>query len=369
MNKKLIAVAVAAAFAAPMAASADATIYGSIHTSVEGNKTKNGAGQKINDNWDVIGNDGQLGIKGSEDLGNGLKALYKIEVNLDTSGGDLASQSQAPVATWDEVWVGLSGGWGTALIGREDTPYKTFMDSAGVDILGDSIVDVDNMLVGVGAGGFERFTANGAIAYVSPNFSGFTFGAAIIPGAQEPAVPGGGINVDGLNVKDGFADHYSLGANFVAGGLKVAGAYEKKVPVIGVNPGAVLPASDFSDQKVWGVGASYDFGAFFVGAKYEDEKNFGWGNNVDAKRFALSGKYSFGNNAIGVVYGEDETKANSVVENDAKGWGVFAEHNLSNRTKVYVAYNDAEDKKADTTVDDTDGAEERAFAVGVIHSF
>jgi len=366
MNKKLIAVAVSAAFAAPMAASADATIYGSIHTSLQAAEVEAGNGTTLVDNWDVIGNDGQLGIKGSEDIGGGMKALYKIEMNFDGSGGALDTQAAAnPAMTWDEVWIGVTGGWGTALIGREDTPYKTFMDSTKVDLLGDSIIDVDTQLTSVGAGGFERFTANGAIAYVSPTFSGFTFAGAIVPGGQNeintltpPATNGPG--PDG--VQDGIADHYSLGANYKLGGLTVAAAYENKVPLSSVT------ATNAQDQENLGIGASYKFGAFFVGAKYEEEENVGFANNVDAERFAVSGSWSFGNNTVGLTYGQDETEATGLgTTNDSSGWGVFAQHSLSNRTSVYVTYGDAEDDAATAT--STTAAEASGFALGMIHNF
>jgi predicted porin len=362
MNKKLIALAVAAAFAAPTVASAEATIYGNIHTSLANIDQDDSDGNNVQDNWDVLANDGQLGIKGSEDLGGGLKAIYKIEFNFDSQGGDVGAQTASTALSWDEVWVGLTGAWGTAIIGREDSPHKTFMDSPGVDLLGDSIIDVDTMLRDVGAAGFQRFTANGVIAYVSPNFSGFTFSGAFVPGAQNETFIGGigtGNNSAGNDVEDGIADHYALGANYKMGGLTVAGGYEKLVPLDGST--LTIPSDD-DDQTTWGLGASYNFGAFFVGGKYESTDAQGFQDGRDSDRWAVSGKYTFGNNEIGVVYTEDEIDAESTgTDVDASGWGLYGLHKFSNRTAVYVAYGDSEDDESD--------AEATDWALGVFHSF
>ena len=93
MNKKLVALAVAAAVVAPLAAVADTTLYGRIHTSLEYedgdainvfyNATP-GSGLTettltADDTWNVRNETTRIGVKGSEDLGNGLKAIFQAE--------------------------------------------------------------------------------------------------------------------------------------------------------------------------------------------------------------------------------------------------------------------------------------------------
>jgi predicted porin len=363
MNKKLIAAAVAAAFVVPTAASAEAVIYGSLHTSLQYTD------QDTNDDdyWDTASNDGALGIKGSEDLGGGLKALYKVEFNIfpagDSTPGSVGTQTFGDAATMDEIWVGLTGGFGTVLIGTEDTPYKTFMDSPGVDILGDSIVDVDTINNVLGADGFERFTAVGTVAYVSPNFSGFTFGAAIVPGGQ---FGNGPLAAPAKNNNTDIAEHYSIAGNYKAGGLVIAAGYENKVALAedaGVNE---------RENENWGIGASYTFGSFKVGAKYENDDNgdaASAGNTPlydEADRYAVSGMYTFGNNEIGAVYSYEDQDGFANDDKEFTGWGLFGAHNFSNRTKVYAAY-----ANSDLDNDDPAGSDDDAdiFALGVIHSF
>jgi len=128
MNKKLIAMAVGAALAAPMAANAGVTVYGHLQVEVASvtndgygeNNTggvrtgiaANESGIKMKDN-----KRGRLGFKVSEDLGGGLKGIAKFEWQIDTPNGNIADGAR-------EGWVGLKGGWGEFKAGRIKTPYK-----------------------------------------------------------------------------------------------------------------------------------------------------------------------------------------------------------------------------------------------------
>ncbi|MGB5670049.1 MAG: porin, partial [Sedimenticolaceae bacterium] len=90
MNKKLLAAAVVAAVAASPAAFADSTVYGKLHTAIQYNdlEVPDGAGGKLDrSNYSVESNASRLGFKGSEDLGNGLKAIYQIEFGISSDGG------------------------------------------------------------------------------------------------------------------------------------------------------------------------------------------------------------------------------------------------------------------------------------------
>ena len=203
MNKKLLAAAVAAAVVAAPAAFAESTVYGKMHTSVDmiDYETSN------EDNWEMNSRASRLGFKGSEDLGNGLKAIYQIELQVNSGGGSDGQGSDSFLSRSSRnTFIGLAGDWGTFLVGRHDTPAKMAFYAAGNERLGDSVIDLNigNNLNGTAAtnapiGVFHEYRADNAIAYVSPNFSGFTFAAAIIPGEDN----------DVSGSRDGIADHYS----------------------------------------------------------------------------------------------------------------------------------------------------------------
>ena len=341
MNKKLLAAAVAAAVVAAPAAFADAVVYGKIHNSLD----MNDSSVANSDNWTVESRASRLGFKGSEDLGNGLKAIYQIELGVNTDGGN----GQAAGGTFGNrtrnTFVGLAGGWGTLVVGRHDTPAKMAFYAAGNELIGDSAIDLNSGTMGV----FTEVRANNAIAYVSPNFSGFSFAAAVVPGEET----GGG------NASDGIADHMSLGLMYKGGGLKVALGYEE----LDNQAGGAAPTAVNVDREMWQLGASYTMGMFTVGAHYESTDNAGFVSGTDYTAWALTGKAKFGNSSVMLVYTDSESDPSAGLSTETDGWGLAGQHNLSKRTKVYAAYA-TQDVDAAGVSSDAD-----TFSLGVIHDF
>src|SRR5688500_18793159 len=117
MNKKLIALALAGAFAAPVAMAQTAnpvTLYGRVHLTFEYVEVEGASGSKrtrIQDQASL------LGVRGTEDLGGGMKAFFQLETAFapDQTGGAFANRNSG---------VGFQGGWGSILMGRWDTPFK-----------------------------------------------------------------------------------------------------------------------------------------------------------------------------------------------------------------------------------------------------
>jgi predicted porin len=362
MNKKLLASAVIAAVVASPAAFAESTVYGKMHTSIDAADYDNGR-----DNVEVNNRSSRLGFKGSEDLGNGLKAIYQIEFGIRSDGGQEQDAGDGHT-TLRNTFVGLAGDFGTFVVGRHDTPMKMAFYATGNERLGDSAIDLNpgrNNPIGV----FQEFRANNAIAYVSPNFSGFTVAAAMIPGEQsgnQTRVGTGATSLIQDNDLDGVADHYSFGLMYKGNGLKVGAGYELLAdqPTATLRTGAARDAAD--DVKTMQVGASYTMNNFSFGGQYQDSENYLWVEDADYTAWALTGKATFGNNAISLVYTTSELQPdgpNNDVETD--GWGVAAEHNFSKRTKVYAAYamNSVDADDSDDEIDSD------TFSLGMIHNF
>lgn len=178
MKKNIIALAVASAIAAPVAMADAPTVYGQINMALEQYSAKDSAGKtdKVNSGTQVNSRASRLGVKGSSDLGNGLKAVYKAEFEVQIDSGDtLKNRNQ---------YVGLAGGFGTVLMGRHDTPFKM---SQAKDLFNDSgLADNKPMAGGLGAfgkGGENRLS--NVLAYVSPSFSGVKLVAAFVPKEDE----------------------------------------------------------------------------------------------------------------------------------------------------------------------------------------
>ena len=373
MNKKLIAAAIAAAVVASPAAFAESTVYGKMHTSIDALDYDQGSPNASNfDNWEVNNRASRLGFKGSEDLGNGLKAIYQIEFGIRSDGGAQQNTGDGQT-TQRNTFVGLAGDWGTFLVGRHDTPMKMAFYASGNERLGDSAIDLNrnafnspgrNSPIGV----FQEFRANNAIAYVSPNFSGFTVTAAVVPGEQSGSstiTTAGGTQKNDL---DGIADHYSVGAMYKGNGLKASIGYE----MLATQPNAsVLTAAQIAgndDQKTLQAGASYTMNNFSFGGVYQTTDNAGFVKDGDYDAWALTGKYTFGNNAISAVYTDSSYDPNgSANDVDTDGWGLAAEHNFSKRTKVYAAY--AANSVDNKVVGPGSDPDQDLFSMGMIHNF
>jgi len=347
MNKKLIAAAIAAVVAAPAVSAADTTLYGKAHVSIQSND--NGA----TDNYTANSNASRLGVKGSEDLGDGLKAIFGYEMGYDITDGG----ANGPISARN-AYVGLAGGFGTFLVGRHDTPAKIAFYSVGTDVLGDSIIDMNNVagstkvaLVNakLGLATFTEFRVDNAIAYVSPSFSGFTLAAAIVPGEGNGKTTAPG---------NGLTDAYSLGLMYAGGGLKASVGYEV---VNGDYIGNLNSSNAAADHKMWQLGVSYTFGDFMIGGNYEDDSDYAGAKGIDRTAWGIVGKANFGNNYVAVNYGNTDGDTGVALPN-ADGYGIALGHTFSKRTQVYAAYH-ATDYDAAATQDKS------AFALGMIHSF
>jgi len=351
MNKKILAIAVAGALVAPFAAQADATVYGIVHNSIDkvdqgqqagGTTTSVTAATRPSDNWQVNDRASRVGVKGSEDLGGGLKAIYQLEWQVDTAdangaGSNISSRNQ---------FVGLAGGWGTFLFGRHDTPYKV---AGSADVFGDTAADAQATGGIIGRGGWDK-RANNAIAYISPSMNGLTLAAAVIPG--EDATP----TTATANAKtgDGLADAYSLAAIYGNGPFKFSLGYEKVTSSF-LGGGATSDAADIDALKV---NLGYNGGNWTVGFTWEDadqayNSTANGGRDGDDKvvsqnRWLLTGTYNFGNNVLKAAYGDVDHKTATDVKDSAgvqrtvargvERFSIGIDHKFSARTTAYVLY-------------------------------
>jgi predicted porin len=362
MNKKVLSLAVAAAIAAPMAAMADATVYGKVRQAVESysmdvssydnNDTKIHLFGDEGANWDANADyvtstkagyairdaeyariqnyASRIGVKGDEDLGNGLKAVYKMEFGIAISENSDEFGGSDPISARN-AYVGLAGNFGTLLVGRHDTPLK--MSTGALDYFGDTAADNN-------AAYTESLTdrrADGTVAYVSPNMSGLTLALAIVPGENEDA--------------DGLVDAYSVAAIYSNGGIHASAAYE------GADGGIDALGRDEDapgELKQYRFGLGYDAGNFKVGGVYEHmsiDANKKWedvnteelpedaddADYIDWDTWVIGAAFIFGNNTLKAKYFDlDGEVAGSAVGHD--GFAIGFDHNLSKRTQVYGIY-------------------------------
>ncbi len=164
MKKHFIAASAAALMASPLAVMAgDLNIYGEAHVSVDHADDKTDSSQFLASRFST------LGFTGSEYLGMGLTGLfqYETEVNL-TAGSDGLFDGGT------ESFLGLQGGFGTVLAGQLDDPLFATLD--GLDLFADRVGSVHTMARQDGA-----VNHSNVLAYVTPDFNGFSFSAVYGP--------------------------------------------------------------------------------------------------------------------------------------------------------------------------------------------
>ena len=281
MNKKLIALAVAGALAAPVIASAqgtNVTIFGRVQQEYSGVDNGNNAYQGgLNDN----ARSSRWGLQISEDLGRGLKAIARLEQGINTGSGS--------ANTPREQWVGLSSAqWGDVKFGRVQSPFKDFAGGMTIDPFAYTTLQANgagatmsggNNGMGSGANGF----VNGAIRFDSIQTEGFSFAGLLMPGDANNFDPtqngnnfnsvngGGGGNTGGKNGEfDGQAAAKYAG-NYMGYAYTVFGGYSRD----NANDAqkALLATSGSRTEEVWRAGGTLKYDNLSVVGQYERVTN------------------------------------------------------------------------------------------------
>jgi predicted porin len=376
MKKSLIALAVLGAFSgAAFADGSNVQLYGTIdlgithYTGIAAGGTNSvsttGLSSGVNDA-------SAIGIKGTEDLGGGLSALFDVETGFCAAGtnqgdnvGQAASQTYCTGGGFmqRQSYAGLAGGFGTVLAGRLYHPG--FNHEAAVDPFGDGTTgQIDNTSV-IGQLGLAR--ASQVVAYVTPTFSGFSGIAAYSFAPSTGTVPT--LSASTSNVPRAVVLDGAYGAGPITGSVtytQVSNAQNN--PTTHVNDGA---------DKLWVLTGSYDFGVAKLGAVYQrvtadytvgNENSWMLGGTVPVGAGAFLLSYSENNNSLGVSNATADT---------SKQVAVGYTYNLSKRTSLYTSYahlsNDAHNAVVfgDSTngFDTNEGQNASGFAAGITMQF
>ena len=356
MKRNLLALAVGAAIVMPGVALADAaTVYGRMDVSLDRVSIDNDTGGSDNGtNWAVSSNASRFGVKGGADLTDSLKALYVIEwqVSGDGDAGDLAMRNR---------YVGLSGGFGTVVAGRMDTPMKT--SQGKFDLFNDHAADIGGS--GMTAGDNR---VNDLIAYTSPKIAGMlTAKVALQPGEENES--GGACTADAddaTKCKDGVTDGFSLSLSAEQAGLYGAVAYDNDINgmdtirFVGVfkadnlQAGLLYETTEQSDSQV-ASGAAEPTGTAIIA-------------NVALTAGSNVFKAQIGQTTIDWDSAADDTDATLIA--------IGAEHRFNKQTLVYAEYTDLSvtDGMAggvgfDASGGSTASPKASQLSVGMLHKF
>jgi predicted porin len=322
MQKKLIALAVAGLVAAPaFAATSNVDIGGTMNLSVDyldPDDNVNG------DNLNVSSNSSNIFFKGSEDLGGGLKGIWQIQTyfSVGATGNNDTSFGTGDGVSSGNSYVGLAGGFGTALIGKHEAPAKLIGRS--VDLFGDQLGDNRNLLSKpdqgtalVATNGWD-LRPNNTIAYLSPNFSGFSGAIAYVTNYGETGA-----------TSDTSVDAWSGSVKYENGPLMLGAGYQVH------NTSEAVGVAE--DENMWRVAASYNLGDFRIVGLYQQASDMGGTSGSDVSTWGLGGAYKMGNLTFkGQYYQADEN--DNEADSGADMWAVGMDYALSKRTTVQLSY-------------------------------
>lgn len=336
MKKSLLALAVFGAFAGT--AAAQVTVYGQLEVGYGSRTATNAAGIDTTETSGVQGDilgASRFGVRGSEDLGNGLKGVFALETGVDTTGVTTPFNGAARLA-----YVGLQGGFGTITIGRDNNPIHSVAAASDVD-------------------GRNRFSSTGqlydgtnranAITYTSPSMGGFTARAQISNQSNETRD-----GTTGVRTADTTDRTVSLAAAYANGPMTLGVGFENQDGETTLN-----------DRKTWIVGGAYDLKVvkLFANAQRRTVDRGTVGGTVAGQK---NSEYNFGVTApigaftlVGSV-GRNKQERPGVADVDGTDYNVGANYSLSKRTFAYARV---------ARYDTFNRAENTGYQIGVRHAF
>ncbi len=295
----LLSVAAAATLASPAWAQSAVTMYGLLDVSVGSTQAPGGTATKGVDSGKMTTS--YFGLKGSEDLGSGLKAIFAIESFMRADTGS-AGRFEADPFWARNAYVGLESDVGTVTLGRNTTPL--FVNTLIFNAFGDSFGFSPSIRHYFTSGTTTGDTGwSDSVKYSSPRFGGASFTAHVAAGEGN-----GGRNT-------------GLSGLYFGGGLGLSAAWQK------VEKGATV-----ADTKTWQLGGSYDFKAVKLFAQVGKVDNTS--TNNDYKITGLGASAPLGAGKALLQWGQIKPKTGAKRSTLTVGY----DYNLSKRTDLYAVY-------------------------------
>ena len=343
----------------------------------------------------------RFGLRGSEDLGGGLRANFVLESGLTlddgavgTGGGNFFSQA---------AWVGFSGGFGEVRLGRQ--------------VLGSFDVYAGGLSAAWGSGLYEvgativqgtDVRASNAIQYRSPDFGGISGTVSLIAPEvnRSTSTPPASTNASNKTGVD-------LSLAYAAGPLYLGVGYNKQNTTASTNNGLVGPlnvtTSSSGPRTDYTLSAAYDFGVVQPFFNYTNRKDRatsttitggvvtaiggttlnGSGENTNSRQYALGLKVPVGNATLLTSFGTHKTTGAATllgggsrdsVERKVRAFQIGGQYPLSKRTMLQANYgvNNQKDRVTSTALigpnagsftSDFSTTKIRGLNIGVAHTF
>lgn len=374
MKKSLIAVAVAAALPTIALAQTNVTLYGLADAGV-GVQDKGGANKSQMVVSSGTQNTSRWGIRGTEDLGGGLNAVFNFEAGMKVDTGapaGPAGPSSSGMSFDRRSVVGLQGGFGTVLLGRDYTPG--FTSTGATDVMayglygnlltytvGGALASNGNALHGI-----ETRASNG-MHYTSPNMGGLTVRALYSVGFQNSSLTATNLTGERSAAPTRGGHMLGLSGVYAAGPLTAQAYYQQLKGIDGTST---------TNNNQYGVGVGYNFGAFRVTANYLVADPAG--NNNKHTGISVGAGVKVGTGELLAQFIQQKVATGAGTEPKGTSLGVAYVHPLSRRTNLYASFGMTRNnsagrffvRSADETVTVTAaGDDPKGFGVGVRHTF
>lgn len=350
MKKTLLAAALLAGFAGSAQAANSVTLYGIVDTGLSYQYAKtyerDAAGDLIPGTLgstsqfglrDGVQSGNRWGLRGTEDLGDGLRAVFTLESGFSINNG---KQAQGGRLFGRQATIGLaSDAWGQVDFGRQITTVNKYV--GGIVNFGSIYAPVNGTFFSTG----DTTRYDNQIQYRSPSFGGVEFGVGY--SFNGDGVSPGNSSVTGAK-NSNFDRELNAAIKYANGPLAVAVGYDqiylKKDLATGDKAG--------KDPKAFIVGASYDFEVVALQLAYQHVKHgapFAVANGSEA---ALLDADSVNSYLVGVgaplgangnIYGQWSLSDAKDKEKKSNAFTVGYTYDLSKRTNLYVYGNYTQD--------------------------
>jgi len=347
------------ALAAPVASVAAPTVYGDIHGSL--NQADNDIVGADN-NRTLSSNYSAIGVKGSEDLGDGTKAIYKIEFQVNILDPATTAPSNDPVdgtplegsgdVEGRDQFAGIKWNLGIFQVGTMSTNYK--LTGEKVDPLYRTPLEARGFLKTQSAvlhdsrRGINRGRQTNTLQYVSPDMDGVMIVANTTFSGSD-----GETNGIGIRWQNQSWLVYADWIDSQTGDLSNDGQSVDECNT----------TTNCTVESAYKVGGSYQSKSFFVALQYEASEDLTGADYIYGSTY-----YSFNkNNQIIFTAGQYSAK-DTITNSDSKGYALAFNHKMSRLANLYVGYGlKSSDKNISTGL--SNAGDESMITLGVRKRF
>ena len=378
MKKTLIALAALAATAGVAHAQSSVTLYGVVdayvgqtNTKVQSSTANTSLSQTVQNGSGLSSS--RWGLRGSEDLGGGMAAVFTLEGGFSIDSGALANNGGSSAANSASILfgrtasVGLKGNFGEVRLGRQYTAYDSLRGATN-NTYDSNTFATTSTVYGVGVQDYSN-RANNAIRYDSPVFSGFSGSVMYAFGEDKSATVSASSSASAhikyangpLLVGYGYQAEKSNGVSTMFSGAPGLGA-----TTIGSAAANVGTASTLVTTRKYNLlGATYDFGVAKIVGGYNTAKGLTVAGDAKDKEYQLGVSVPFGAASVAAGYVRAKTEV-AGISRKGTGYSLLGTYDLSKRTTLYTGFTSV---KGESIVDTTRTDKVTLFGLGLRHTF